>query len=340
MGYTDKEVPVKAIVWTRYGPPDGLQLAEVARPTPKDNEVLVRVHATTVTAGDCELRSLKFSIWLRVFFRIYLGLTKPRRKILGQELAGDVEEVGKDVKRFKKGDQVFGTTGFGFGAYAEFDCVPVESQTAVLAIKPANMTYEEAAAVPMGGLEALRFLRRGNLQRGQRILINGAGGSIGTVAGQLAKYFGAEVTVVDSTEKLDMLRSIGADRVIDYTREEFTESDETYDAILDVVGKGSIPHCLRVLKSGGRYLVANPRLSSILRGLTSSKRGDKKVIFRAPNPTTEDLLFLKELIEAGRIRSVIDRRYPLEQVPEAHRYVESGHARGKVIIVVGQNGII
>ena len=157
---------------------------------------------------------------------------------------------------------------------------------------------------------------------------------------QLAKYFGAEVTVVDSTEKLDMLRSIGADRVIDYTREEFTESDETYDAILDVVGKGSIPHCLRVLKSGGRYLVANPRLSSILRGLTSSKRGDKKVIFRAPNPTTEDLLFLKELIEAGRIRSVIDRRYPLEQVPEAHRYVESGHARGKVIIVVGQNGII
>ncbi|MBA2345853.1 MAG: NAD(P)-dependent alcohol dehydrogenase [Rubrobacter sp.] len=324
---------MKAMVYTEYGSPDVLQLKEVEKPTPSDNEVLIRIDATTVTAADCELRSLKLPIWLRLPIRIYLGLIRPGNKILGQELAGEIEAVGKDVKQFRNGDQVFASTGLGLGTHAEYTCLP---ESGMLAIKPANMTYEEAAAVPLGGLNALHFLRKGNVQSGQKVLINGAGGSIGTFAVQLARYFGAEVTAVDSTGKLDMLRSIGADHVIAYTQEDFTRNGETYDVIFDVVGKSSFTRSVRSLKHNGRYLLANPRPSQMVRGLWTS-RSSKKVIFGAASEKNEDLIFLKDLIEAGKIQSVIDRRYPLEHIAEAHRYVDTGHKKGNVVIAVEHN---
>ena len=330
---------MKAIVWTKYGPPDVLQLKEVEKPTPKDNEVLIRIYAATVTAGDCELRSLKFPLLLQLLMRIGFGFRGPRKKILGQELAGEIESVGKDVKRFRKGDQVFAHAGFGMGAYAEYKCLPEEPKgmDGLLAIKPVNMTYEEAAAVPTGGLNALHFLRKGNIQSGQKVLINGAGGSIGTFAIQLAKYFGAEVTGVDSTGKLDMLRSIGADQVIDYTQEDFTKRGGIYDVIFDVVGKSSFSGSIRSLKKNGFFLIANPRLSKMVRGLWTSMRSSKKVISGTSSPKTQDLIFLKELVEAGKIKSVIDRRYPLEQTAEAHRYVETGQKKGNVVITLEHN---
>jgi NADPH:quinone reductase-like Zn-dependent oxidoreductase len=329
---------MKAIVWTKYGPPDGLQLEEVEKPTPKANEVLVRIVATTVTAGDCEMRSLKFPFWLWIPIRFYVGLRKPKRiTILGQELAGEIEAVGKDVKLFKEGDPVFATTGFGLGAYAEYKCLPEKPEEGVLAIKPANLTYEQAASVPTGGLEALHFLRKANIQRGQKVLINGAGGSIGTIAVQLAKHFGAEVTGVDSTGKLEMLRSIGADQVIDYTQEDFTQSGHTYDVILDVVGKSSFSGSMRALKENGYYLIANPQLSKMVRGRWASRSSGKKVILETTNQKTEDLLYLKELVEAGKIKPMIDRCYPLEQMAEAHRYVETGQKIGNVVINVTEN---
>jgi NADPH:quinone reductase-like Zn-dependent oxidoreductase len=331
---------MKAIVWTEYGPPDVLQLQEVEKPTPKDNEVLIRIVATTVTAGDCEQRSLKLPIWYRLPMRAYVGLRRPKRiTILGMELAGEIESVGKDVKLFKTGDQVFAATGFArMGACAEYICLPEEPEAGALAIKPANMTYQEAAAVPVGGLEALGFIRQGDIQSAQKVLINGAGGTIGPFAVQLARHFGAEVTGVDSTGKLDMLRSIGADRVIDYTREDFTTSGETYDFILDVVGKGSFVDSIRSLNQNGRYLIANPGLSQMVRGRWTSMTSSAKVIFGAAYPKTEDLLFLKELIEAGKIKSVIDRAYPLEKTAEAHIYVETGQKVGNVVITVEHKG--
>jgi len=330
---------MKAIVWTKYGSPDVLQLKEVEKPTPKDNEVLIRIVATTVTAGDCELRSLKFPIYLSLVMRLWRGLIKPRgTSILGTELAGEIESVGKDVKLFKEGDQVFGSAGMSFGANAEYICLPEQpgEMEGGVAIKPANMTYEEAAAVPFGGRDALHFLRKGNIQSGQKILINGAGGSIGTFAVQLAKYFGAEVTAVDSTGKLDMLRSIGADQVIDYTKEDFTKSGETYDVIFDVVGKISFSRSERSIKQNGTYLLANPP-SQMVRGLWTRMTSSKKVVMETASGTIEDLIFLRELIEAGKIKSVIDRRYPLEQIAEAHRYVEKGHKKGNVVITVKHN---
>jgi len=333
---------MKAIVWTKYGPPEVLQLKEVEKPTPKDNEILIKIHATTVTSGDCEQRSLKLSLLYRLLMRLYIGIRKPKRiTILGMELSGEIELVGKDVKRFKEGDQVFAATGFiGMGTCAEYICLPEEPEegnkatNSQVAIKPTNMTHEEAAPVPVGGLEALNFLRKGNIQSGQKVLINGAGGTIGTYAVQLAKYFGAEVTGVESTGKLDMLRSIGADQVIDYTQEDFTKSGETYDFILDVVSKSSFSGSISSLKENGCYLIANPGLSKMVRGRKISKKSSKKVIFGATYPKTEDLLFLKELIEAGKIKSVIDRRYPLEQTAEAHRYVETGDKKGHVVITL------
>ena len=328
---------MRAIIWTEYGPPEVLQLQEVEKPVPKDNEVLIRIHAATVTAGDCEQRNLKLQIWYRLIMRMLIGLKRPERiTILGMELAGEIESTGKDVKRFKEGDQIFAATGFlNMGTYTEYKCLPEEPEEGALALKPANMTYEEATPVPIGGLEALCLIRKGNIQSGQKVLINGAGGTIGPFTVQLARYYGAEVTAVDSTEKLDMLHSIGANQVIDYTQEDFTNSSQIYDIIFDIAGKGSFSGCIRSLNKNGRYLIANPGLSQMFRGRWTSMISSKKVMFGAGIPKTEDLLFLKELIEAGELKSVVDRSYPLDQIVEAHRYVETGHKKGNVVISVG-----
>lgn len=322
---------MKAIVCTRYGPPDVLQLKEVEKPTPKNNEVLIRVHAATVTQGDCELRSLKLPLLWKLLVRIGFGFRRPRRKILGQELAGEIESVGRAVKLFRKGDQVFALTGLHLGAYAEYNCLP---EKGLIAIKPINMTYDEAAAVPVGGLHSLCCLRQRNIQSGQKVLIIGGGGTVGTFAVQLAKSYGAEVTGVDSARKLDMLRSIGADKVIDYKKEDFTKSGETYDVIFDVIGKSSFSGCIRSLKEKGVYLLGNPGLSQPIRGLWTSMTSSKKVIGGTVSYKIDDLVLLKDLIEAGKIRSVIDRRYPLEQTAEAHRYVQTGQKTGNVVITV------
>ena len=330
---------MKAIIWTKYGSPDGLQLNEIDKPIPKNDEVLVKVHATTVTAGDSELRRLKLPLMLSFPMRLYVGLIRPTRiTILGQELSGEVEAVGQDVKLFRAGDQVFGTTGFGFNAYAEYICLPGEpnEMQGALAIKPVNMSFEEAAVVPTAGFEALHFLREANIQRGQNVLIIGAGGSIGTFSVQLAKHFGAEVTGVDSTEKMNMLRSIGADHVIDYTKEDYTNNGETYDLIIDVVGKSSVARRLKLLKQDGFYFLAYAGLSHIALGMWTSLTSSKKLKIESANQTQVDLLFLKELIEAGKIKSVIDRHYSLEQAAEAHRYVDTGNKQGNVVITVTQ----
>jgi len=324
---------MKAIVYEKYGPPEVLQLKEVEKPVPKDNEVLIRIYATSVTRADCTFRKGD-----RFDSRVVVtGLIRLRHPILGSVLAGEIESVGKDVKLFKEGDQVFGLTGMGFGAYAEYTCL---SEEKMLAIKPANMTYEEAAAACDDPITALLFLRKGNIQSGQKVLINGASGAVGTAAVQLAKYFGAEVTGVCSTTNLELVTSLGADKVIDYTKEDFTKSGQAYEIIFDAVGKSSFSRCKSSLKQRGIYLTTNPGPSVFIQMLWTSMIGSKKVIWWPTGLMAKvgDLIFLKELIEAGKIKSVIDRRYPLEQIAEAHRYAETGHKKGSVVIAVEHNG--
>jgi NADPH:quinone reductase-like Zn-dependent oxidoreductase len=328
---------MKAIVYTEYGPPDVLQLKEIAKPTPRGNEVLIKVHAATVTTGDVNVRGFTFvPPGFGPLPRLMFGLRKPKRNILGTELAGEVEAVGKDVKLFKKGDQVFGIDSNSLGAYAEYACWPEQG---ALSRKPANITYEEAAAIPFGAGTALYFLRDvARIQRGQKILINGASGGVGAYAVQLAKYYGAEVTGVCSTANMDLVKSLGADKVIDYTKEDFTQSGGTYDIILDtVVGKTSFSRCKNSLKPQGLYLAVAGGLREMFQMLWTSLIGGRKVLAGSPPERKEELMVLRELVEAGKIKPVIDRRYPLEQTVEAHRYVDTGRKRGSVVIVVAHN---
>lgn len=326
---------MKAVVCTNYGPPEVLQLKEIDKPSPKADEVLIKVHAATATGGDCEVRKFKIHILFWLPLRIMLGIIKPRKNtILGQELAGEIKAVGKDVTKFRPGDAVFAATDTHFGAYAEYKC---QSEDSMLAIKPASMSWEEAAAVPMGGYNALHFMRKANIQPGQKVLIFGASGSIGTMAVQLAKIFGADVTGVCSTSNLAMVKSLGADNVIDYTQEDFTRNGETYDVIFDVPGKSPFSRSLKSLNKQGIYLLGNTTLRSMLRGVWTSMTGSKKVIFEFASPKAEDLVYLKELIEAGKLKSVIDRSYPLEQTADAHQYVENSHKMGNVAITVNHD---
>jgi NADPH:quinone reductase-like Zn-dependent oxidoreductase len=325
---------MKAIVCTGYGPPEVLRLRDVPKPLPKDDEVLVRVRATTVSAADCELRRFDFAPWIWVPMRLAFGIRRPRRRVLGQEFAGDVDAVGGTVRSFRNGDRVFAATGIGLGAHAEYVCLRESPQTGAIATMPATVGYEEAAAVPYGGGEALQFLRKANVRSGQRVLVNGAGGSFGTFAVQLAKVLGAHVTAVDSAPKLEMLRAIGADRVIDYSREDFTASPETYDVIFDVVRDTPSGRMVRSLTENGWLLMANPGFLQIVRARWASRGSKRRVSFAASSGTSEDLAYLGGLVEAGLLHPVIDRRFPLEQMVEAHRYAESGQKLGNVVVVV------
>ncbi|MEH6839749.1 NAD(P)-dependent alcohol dehydrogenase [Priestia megaterium] len=302
---------MKAMVCTKYGKPDVLQLQEVEKPIPKENEILIKIYATTVTSGDCRVRSFNSPLLLWLPMRIVLGLRKPRKSILGVELAGEVEEVGKNVTRFKKGDQLFAMTGMKFGGYAEYICLP---EKGTIAVKPENVTHEEAASISFGGTTALHFFRKGNIQAGQKVIIYGASGAVGTAAVQLASYYGAEVTGVCSAKNSELVKSLGADRVIDYQHENFIEKEDRYDLIFDAVGKITKNQCKEALALNGRFV-------------SVEGQGISKV-------QTKDLLLLKKLMEEGQIKSVIDRCYSLEQIPEAHEYVETGRKIGNVAVVL------
>ncbi len=327
---------MKAVLWTEYGAPELLKIGEVKKPVPDDDELLIRVHAATVTPGDCEIRRFEMHVLFWLPLRIYFGLFKPKRPILGMEVAGEVEEVGKNVKRFKKGDQIISDTGLKFGAYAEYICLNTKY---TMALKPVNISYEEAACIPTAGLNALHYIRLADLKPGQKILIKGAAGCFGTYAVQLAKLRGAEVTGVDSAEKLEILSELGADHTIDYTREDFAKKEEKYDVIFDVVGNSSIGQGMKSLRSGGRYILATPWVIRVLQGIWSSITSKKKFIFSLAKYRTEDLVHLKELVESGKLRPIIDKTYPMEQMIEAHKYVEGGSKIGNVAISVNGHNL-
>jgi NADPH:quinone reductase-like Zn-dependent oxidoreductase len=322
---------MKAAIYQRYGSPDVVELKEFPKPAPKDHEVLIRVHATTVTSGDWRARTLNVPKGFGLISRLFFGVTKPRQPILGTELAGEIESVGRAVSAFKVGDQVFAFSGASMGCHAEYRCMPEDG---ALAPKPASLSYEEAAALSFGGTTALDFLRRGKIQKGEKLLINGASGGVGTAAVQLAKHFGAEVTAVCSTANLDLVRSIGADRVIDYTKEDFTQNGETYDMIMDTTGTAPFSRSRGSLKEGGRLLLVLATLRDMLEIPWTSLTSGKKVISGPASERKEDLRFLARLAVSREFKPVIDRRYPFERIVDAHRYVESGHKRGNVVVTL------
>jgi NADPH:quinone reductase-like Zn-dependent oxidoreductase len=335
---------MKAIVYEKYGAPEVLHMQEVDKPAPKDNEVLVKIHATTVNFGDLLARNfpnvtsdgfhMPWLFWLMA--RVDFGLSEPKKTVLGSELAGEVEAVGKDVTRFKPGDAVYGYPGQGMGAYAEYRCMP---EKGMLAIKPANMSYAEAAAVPYGATTALSLLRNANVQLGQKVLINGASGSIGSFAVQLARYFGAEVTGVCAAPRAAFVKALGADRVIDYTKEDFTQNGETYDLIFDVLGKSSFARAKGSLKPNGVYLLASFKLKQILEMVWTSRSGGKKVVCALSGENYADLDLIRDLAEAGKLKAVIDRCFPLAEAAAAHRYIEAGNKKGYVVISVTNEAV-
>ena len=331
---------MKAIVFTEYGTPDVLKIKEVAKPTPKDNEILVKVYATPVNYGDLTARnfgnltSSEFNMPAPLYLpaRMSFGWNKPKINILGSELAGEVEAVGKDVTKFKAGNQVFAYLGMNMGANAEYVCIP---EAGTVTIKPVNLSYEEAATLPYGAVMATSLLGKANVQRGQKVLINGASGGIGSMAVQLAKHFGAEVTGVCGTPRLEFVKSLGADKVIDYTKEDFTQNGETYDLIFDILGRSSFSRLNRSLKPNGIYLLASFKMKALLQMLWTSITGSKqKVICAFANETAESLVFVKKLVEEGKIKAIVDKSFPMEQAAEAHRYVEGGHKQGNVVIAI------
>lgn len=320
---------MKAMVCTRYGPPEVLELQELDKPVPKAGEILIKVRASTVTAGDCEMRSFHFPILLWLPLRLFFGVRKPRLKVLGQEFAGEIEEVGEQQTLFKKGDRIYGSTHFKLGAYAEYLCLP---GSYAIDQMPEGLSFEEAATIPTGGMNALFFLRKAKIKAGQKVLVIGAGGSIGTMAIQLAKNSGAKVTAVDSGEKLDMLLSIGADSVIDYRQEDFTANGETYDVIFDIAGKSPFSKTLHSLEPKGIYLMGNPGTAQMFRRLLPTSKGERKIIAGAADYKAANLRELTKLVAAGKLKPVIDRIFPLEELSAAHRYVESGVKKGNVVI--------
>lgn len=320
---------MKAVVWTNYGTPEVLEYKEVTKPLPRRNEVLIKIYATTVTAGDCEVRELKFNFLMKIFLRLAFGLIKPRRNILGQELAGEVISVGEEVKRFKPGDRVFGATMMRLGAYAQYLCLP---ESYPLTTIPESVSYEEAATIPTGGVNALHFLNKGKVGKGDLVLINGAGGSIGTYAIQLAKQRGAIITAVDHGDKLKVLHSIGADKVLDYTSTDFTKSRDRYDVIIDIVGNKSVRSCLPLLQPHGRLVMGNPNLTGIFSGLFYTLLTSKKVYFELADYKVNVLDELKELVKTASIKPVMDKSYQLEEAIDAHWYVESGQKKGNLVL--------
>jgi NADPH:quinone reductase-like Zn-dependent oxidoreductase len=323
---------MRAIIYTEYGPPEVLQLQEVAKPTPKDNEILIKVMAAEVTKGDCELRSFNFPVkWFWLPLRLAWGAFKPKKPILGGYFAGEVEATGKEVTKFKAGDQIFGSARLRMGAYGEYLCLP---ETHTLVPKPQNASFAEAAAVPLGGFNALHYMRKGNIRQGEKVLINGAGGSIGVYGLQIAKAMGAEVTAVDSGIKEEMLMAIGADHFIDYAKEDFTKSGTTYDVIFDMVAGNSYSSCIRTLNPKGRYLMANPLMVYMLRSVITPMFTDKKVIFAFAGEKAEELMALKDMIEAGQIKPIVDKVYPMEEVVEAHHRVQDEQRLGPVVLAV------
>ena len=330
------EERMKAITYSSYGPPDVLQLKEVEKPVAKDDEVLIRIHAVEATKSDCEMRSFRFSVkWFWLPLRIAFGVRKPRRQILGGYFSGEVESFGKDVTRFSTGDQVFGTAGLRLGAYGEYVALPA-SYTIVA--KPGNMSFADAAAVPLGGLNALHFMRLARIQAGDTVLINGAGGSIGAHAVQIAKSMNAEITVVDSAIKEDMLRGMGADHFVDYVKESFATMGRTYDVIFDMVPGSSYGACIKALNPNGRYLSGNPRLSVMLRSVFTTRFSKKTAKFAFAGETKAELRTLREMIEVGKIKSIVDRVYPMEQAADAHGRVETEQRLGAIVIAIGDCG--